>query len=184
MKKIIGILAVLLGIVIVVALVGYILQRQGCISFEYSVSINGETYTDGDTVKLKYGENVLVFKQAFHDTGDISVEIRRNKDKDFDFKAGDKILGYTGLDDLTPAFDIKEKKGETILTIPDGATMQTVLQKLYPDEVVSGVPASVNIFEESYFFLQVNFGRKTMIFDLLIGARPTEIVLDPPNIIF
>ena len=66
MKKIIGILAVLLGIVVVVALVGYILQRQGCISFQYSVSINGDEYEDGDTVKLKHGENTLKITQPFY----------------------------------------------------------------------------------------------------------------------
>lgn len=62
--------------------------------------------------------------------------------------------------------------------------MEDILQKLYPDEVISGVPTSIDLSEESYFFLQVNFGRKTMKFDLILEALPTEIVLDPPNIVF
>ena len=167
MKKIIGILAVLLGIVVIVALVGYILQRQGCISFEYSVSINGETYTDGDTVKLKYGENTLKITQPFYESGEISVEIRRNKDKDFDFTAGGEILGYAGLDDLTAAFDIKEDDDETVLTIPNGETMQTILQRLYPGTAIT-VPSEIDIAKDSYFYLNVNFGKKTMKINLML----------------
>lgn len=183
MKKIIGILAVLLGIVIVVALVGYILQRQDCIPFEYSVNINGETYTDGDTVKLKYGDNTLKITQPFYESGEISVEIRRNEEKDFDFTCGGEILGYAGINELTAAFDIKEVKDETILTIPNGENMQTILQKLYPDTAIT-VPSEIDIAKDSYFYLNVNFGKKTMNFDLILEAHPTEIVLDPPNIIF
>lgn len=183
MKKIIGILAALLGIVIVVALVGYFLQRQGCISVEYSVSINGETHADGDTVKLKYGENTLKITQPFYVSENITIGIYRNEDKDFDFTCGGEILGYAGLDDLTAAFDIKEEKGETILTIPNGENMQTILQKLYPDTAIT-VPSEIDIAKDSYFYLNVNFGKKTMNFDLILEAHPTEIVLDPPNIIF
>lgn len=183
MKKIISILAVLLAIVVVVALVGYFLQRQGCISFQYSVSINGETYTDGDTVKLKYGENTLKITQPFYESGEISVEIRRNEDKDFDFTCGGEILGYAGLDDLTAAFDIKEEKGETILTIPNGENMQTILQKLYPDTAIT-VPSEIDIAKDSYFYLKITFGEKTMKINLMLELTPTEIVLDPPNIVF
>ena len=183
MKKIIGILAVLLGIVIVVALVGYFLQRQGCISFEYSVSINGETYTDGDTVKLKYGKNTLKITQPFYESGEISVEILRNEKKDFDFTCSGEILGYAGIDDLTAAFDIKEENGETILTIPDGETMQTILQRLYPGTAIT-VPSEIDIAKESYFYLNVSFGKKTMKINLMLELIPTTIALDRSSIIF
>lgn len=183
MKKIIGILAALLAVVIVVALVGYILQRQGCISFEYSVSVNGETYTDGDTVKLKYGENTLKITQPFYESGEISVEIRRNEEKDFDFTADGEILGYAGIDDLTAAFDIKEDDDETVLTIPDGATMQTILQKLYPGTAIT-VPSEIDIDKDSYFYLNVNFGKKTMKINLMLELIPTTIALDRSSIIF
>lgn len=183
MKKIIGILAVLLGIVIVVALVGYILQRQGCISFQYSVSINGDEYEDGDTVKLKYGENTLKITQPFYESGEISVEIRRNEKKDFDFTCGGEILGYAGLDDLTAAFDIQEDDDETVLTIPDGATMQTILQRLYPGTAIA-VPSEIDIAKDSYFYLNVNFGEKILKINLQMETIATTIALDRSSIIF
>lgn len=183
MKKITGILAVLLGIVIVVALVGYILQRQGCISFQYSVSINGDEYEDGDTVKLKHGENTLKITQPFYVSDDITIGIYRNEDKDFDFTAGGEILGYAGLDDLTAAFDIKEDDDETVLTIPNGETMQTILQKLYPDTAITVSP-EIDIAKESYFYLNVSFGKKTMKINLILELIPTTIALDRSSIIF
>lgn len=183
MKKIIGILAVLLGIVIVVALVGYILQRQGCISFEYSVSINGETYTDGDTVKLKHGENTLKITQPFYVSDDITIGIYRNEDKDFDFTCGGEILGYAGINELTAAFDIKEVKDETILTIPNGENMQTILQKLYPGTAITVSP-EIDITKDSYFYLKITFGEKTMKINLMLELIPTTIALDRSSIIF
>lgn len=183
MKKITGILAVLLGIVVVVALVGYILQRQGCISFEYSVNINGETYTDGDTVKLKYGENTLKITQPFYTSDDITIGIYRNEDKDFDFTCGGEILGYAGIDELTAAFDIKEVKDETILTMQPDTTMQTILQKLYPDTAITVSP-EIDIAKDSYFYLNINFGKKTMKINLMLELIPTTIALDRSSIIF
>ena len=183
MKKIIGILAVILGIVVVVALVGYFLQRQGCISFQYSVSINGDEYEDGDTVKLKHGENTLKITQPFYVSDDITIGIYRNEDKDFDFTAGGEILGYAGIDDLTAAFDIKEDDDETILTIPNGATMQTILQKLYPDTAITVSP-EIDIAKESYFYLNVSFGEKILKINLQMETIATTIALDRSSIIF
>lgn len=183
MKKITGILAVLLGIVIVVALVGYILQRQGCISFQYSVSINGDEYEDGDTVKLKHGENTLKITQPFYVSDDITIGIYRNEDKDFDFTCGGEILGYAGIDELTAAFDIKEVKDETILTMQPDTTMQTILQKLYPDTAITVSP-EIDIAKDSYFYLNINFGKKTMKINLMLELIPTTIALDRSSIIF
>lgn len=188
MKKIIGILFAIL-VIALLAVGGVILYKWAIKgespSFEYTVKVEEIEYKDGATIELKLGENIIELKRPFYESGEISVEIRRNKDKDFDFKAGDKILGYAGIDDLTAAFDVEQlSSGKIALHIPKGFSMEDILQKLYPDEVISGVPTSIDLSEESYFFLQVNFGRKTMKFDLILEALPTEIVLDPPNIVF
>lgn len=186
MKNIIGILSAIL-LAVIVLIVGSLLYKscikKETVSFNYSVQFNGEEYKDGDTVKLHFGDNVIKPIRPLTDIGQVSVSIHRNPDKDFDFQADGKIMGYAGIDDMTNAFDIKQSGEDFILNISDGTNMQTILQKLYPENIISNVPEIV-LVNDSYFYVQISFANKQMTFPLTLGALVTEIVIDPPSIVF
>ena len=65
---------------------------------------------------------------------------------------------------------------------PD-TTMKTLFQKLYPGTAITVSP-EIDIAKDSYFYLKITFGEKAMKINLMLELTPTEIVVDPPNIIF
>lgn len=185
MKKIIGILSVLL-VLTLIAVVLYFAFRSTPNSNNpaaYSVKINGKEYSDGDFVVLKYGENLIEIKKPFYESNAVSVSVHRNEKADFDFQADGKIMGYAGIDDMTKAFVFKTEKSDVTLTIPNGMTMQQILQALYPESEITHVPEA-DFINQSYFYLLIAFENKQIRLNLTIGSVPTAIELDPPSIIF
>lgn len=186
MKQLISLLIGLLVILIIAVGGYYLFTRLSCTpETEYGIKINGNIYRDGDTAELKYGFNELELIRPAGTGGTAALEIHRNPEMDFDFKADGKTMQFSALDNVTGAFDLSTgENGKPHLTIPESLTMTDILQRLFQANTITDVPKEANAMAESYFNLLVKFGEKEIRIKLFLGTLVTGIELDSPGIIF
>lgn len=85
--------------------------------------------------KVKY-----LFKNGEEQSTDYSVRVIPNldcEDSDFDYTVDSQPYSYLGLKDITKAFNIKKEEKSFTITIPENENILSILQKLYPNKVVT-----------------------------------------------
>lgn len=72
------------------------------------------------------------------ETKDYSVAIYANSDKNnsFDFSIDGEVYAYYAEGDITDAFDLTLHDTYFTITVPEEATVETILKNLYPDSVI------------------------------------------------
>ena len=117
----------------------------------------------------------------------MKLEVHRNPEADFEFKADGKTMNFASLDNVTAAFELTTgENGNPILTIEEGITMTKILQALFPSNEITNVPESADALGGGYFYLLADFGgENTVKVELIFGENSSvTITLDPPQIIF
>lgn len=191
MKQIIGLLSGLLVIVLIAVGGYYLFTRPSCTpeqpETEYSIEINGSVFKNGDAAALKYGANELKLVRPAGSSGTVKLEVHRNPETDFEFKADGKTMSFASLDNVTAAFEFTAgENGNPVLTIEEGITMTKILQALFPSNEITDVPESADALDGGYFYLLADFGgENTVKVDLIFGENSSvTITLDPGQIIF
>lgn len=112
-----------------------------------------------NATSLFYCKNVLGLSDKQEKAKNFTVLVAANEkafaDHDFsgytvDGKAKDFFRGT----ELTKGMDIQICDGYFMLYLPDALTLQSVLEKVYPDSTVKGVP-EINLYEKDYLQLVV-----------------------------
>lgn len=191
MKQIIGLLSGFL-VIVLIAVGGYYLStRVSCAPEQaetrYGIEINGSVFEDGDAAALKTGANELKLVRPAGSSGTVKLEVHRNPEADFEFKADGKTMNFATLDNVTAAFELTTgENGNPILTIEEGITMTKILQALFPSNEITDVPESADALGGGYFYLLADFGgENTVKVELIFGKNSSvTITLDPPQIIF
>ena len=189
MKNIIGLLWGLL-IVALIAVGGYYLStRVSCAPEQtetrYGIEINGSVYEDGDAAALKTGANELKLVRPAGSSGTVKLEVHRNPEADFEFKADGKTMNFASLDNVTAAFRLSSgENGNPVLTIPEDLTMTKILQNLFPGNEITDVPEETDALNGIYFYILADFGGENTIKVYLMFGSLMTISLNPQQIIF
>jgi hypothetical protein len=150
----------------------------------FYVESNGNTYlsnTSGYILSAEK-ENRFDVKYTFSalskEVNGYSVKIVPNvtNETDFDFKVGDDVYSFGAEPDLTKGFDIVYY--DDYFIIDGNYSMQSVLNKLYPESVVTFEENEVKWDEDLYTLLVYSYNEKSIIsigFHNLVSVMGVEL---------
>ena len=98
----------------------------------------------------------------------------------FDFTVGEEIYAYEGITSLEEAFELLVY--ENYFTIHPTKDLPNVIQELFPDEQISGVPSTVNS-DISYYKIIVSNENKTKQLEITFQLAG-RVMLDRYEVIF
>ena len=108
----------------------------------FYVEYNGQSIMSDTQLMLPCGEELRFdTKYVFEDIGqkgDYKVKIVTNSNSDttFDYLVDGVPYAYLSDKDITHAFDVKLEDGYFTLTLPQGVTLQSILDKVYEGQEV------------------------------------------------
>lgn len=117
---------------------------------------------------------------------DYNVKIVSNVDEgnEFTFTVDGETKKYTDGMDLSKAFSLKKQDTYFVFTIPEKATLQSILHSIYGGTVVA---PDLSDFENSYLFsLVVSSYDESVTYniDFSLGEEVTKIQLYPNEVVF
>lgn len=114
----------------------------------FYLSLDGEQLPAGETERdfkrnTAYRFDVkYIFSKGKQKTGDYSVKVETNADKDFTFTVKGRNYGYRSGADITSAFDIDKRADYFIFGVREDACLDEVLKTMYPDAEIAALDAT------------------------------------------
>ena len=181
-----------------------ILALLGCIGFvatftngftdsfkSFYVEYNGQSIMSDTQLMLPCGEELRFdTKYVFEDIGqkgDYKVKIVTNSNSDttFDYLVDGVPYAYLSDKDITHAFDILHEDGYFTLTLPQGITLQSILDKVYEGQDVE-IEDSVDERNKCYYAMIVSSYDESVSYriEFSFNVGVAGIELDKSEVIF
>lgn len=186
-KNIIVALVILVFLAITAGLgIWYAVETNGFTCFEY-LTYNGEKLNGtARQVSLYKGENVFEIKNLnpFRESEvKYTLEIHPNADESFNFYVDGEAYSYSNIGELTDCFTIEKGEKSFSIFLPLDYSMEWLLSQIYEGEI--SAPAKEELSGKDLFVLTIRFanGHDTFVY-FNIAGKVTDVVLDPPQIVF
>lgn len=136
--------------------------------------------------KYKY-EVKYVFENGKDEKKGFTVKVLPNAEKDFEYTVAENKYKYSGLKDITTAFDIKLAEDSFEINIPENFGIKDVVKFMHGgQEVTFSDGATVDMAYP--FKLEVTSyngaAKYTILFNIVSTAGVTGVTLDPTEIVF
>lgn len=116
---------------------------------------------------------------------DYSVKVVTNAERSFTFKAGKENYAYESGTDITKAFEVIKDKTAFTFKIPQGTTLITILQKLYPDKEITLKNESALSDLYLYSLIVTSYDEKvTYKIDFRLRTQVTGVEFEPKELWF
>ena len=157
----------------------------------FYVEYNGQSIMSDTQLMLPCGEELRFdAKYVFEDIGqkgDYKVKIvtNANSDTTFDYLVDGVPYAYLSDKDITHAFDILLEDGYFTLTLPQGVTLQSILDKVYEGQEVE-IEDNVNERNKCYYAIIVSSYDESVSYriEFSFNVGVAGIELDKSEVIF
>ncbi|MBR2371917.1 MAG: hypothetical protein IKA90_03505 [Clostridia bacterium] len=157
----------------------------------FYVEYNGQSIMSDTQLMLPCGEELRFdTKYVFEDIGqkgDYKVKIVTNSNSDttFDYLVDGVPYAYLSDKDITHAFDVKLEDGYFTLTLPQGVTLQSILDKVYEGQEVE-IEDSVDERNKCYYAMIVSSYDESVSYriEFSFNVGVAGIELDKSEVIF
>lgn len=157
----------------------------------FYVEYNGQSIMSDTQLMLPCGEELRFdTKYVFEDIGqkgDYKVKIVTNSNSDttFDYLVDGVPYAYLSDKDITHAFDVKLEDGYFTLTLPQGVTLQSILDKVYEGQEVE-IEDNVNERNKCYYAMIVSSYDESVSYriEFSFNVGVAGIELDKSEVIF
>lgn len=157
----------------------------------FYVEYNGQSIMSDTQLMLPCGEELRFdTKYVFEDIGqkgDYKVKIvtNANSDTTFDYLVDGVPYAYLSDKDITHAFDVKLEDGYFTLTLPQGVTLQSILDKVYEGQEVE-IEDNVNERNKCYYAMIVSSYDESVSYriEFSFNVGVAGIELDKSEVIF
>lgn len=157
----------------------------------FYVEYNGQSIMSDTQLMLPCGDELRFdAKYVFEDIGqkgDYKVKIVTNSNSDttFDYTVDGVPYAYLSDRDITNAFDIQKQDGYFTLTLPNGITLQSILDKVYEGQEVV-IEDNVNERNTCYYAMIVSSYDDSVSYriDFCFNVGVAGIELDKSEVIF
>lgn len=116
---------------------------------------------------------------------DYSVKVITNAEREFTFTVDNDNYSYQSGLDLSSVFELTKEKTYFTFKIPKDMTLQTVLERIYPDKDVVVKNASILTDNYLYSLIVTSYNEKvTYKINFRLRTQVTGVEFDPTELLF